>query len=177
MTFLDANAPAGVGVNACDLPANAPRSLGPWGKRHVNSAGQEFRECLQVEKAASATTFLRTPGHNYSSWFHPRTGKGYQLDHVLVKDSQIGRVKQPKVRPSIAVESGHSPIYLEFHTGRMQRRQAAPGRVKPANTSALRNKGAQIAYGDAVGEAMPAWCEANPGAGLEQRAEAWRELT
>ena len=35
---------------ACDLPANAPRSLGLCGKRHVNSAGQEFREFLQIEK-------------------------------------------------------------------------------------------------------------------------------
>ena len=177
VTFLDANASAGVGVHACDLPANAPRSLGPWGKRHVNSAGQEFREFLQVENLASATTFFRTRGHNYSSWFHPGTGKGHQLDHVLVNDSQIGRVKQAKVYPPIAVESDHFPIYVEVHTGRMQRRQAPPGRVKPANIGALRNKGVQTAYGDAVGEAMLAWREANPGASLEQRAEAWRELT
>ena len=128
-------------MHARDLPASAPRSLGPWGKRHVNLAGQEFREFLKVEKLASATTIFRTPGHKYSSWFHLKTGKGYQLDHVLVKDSQIDRMKQAKVRPSIAVESDHFPIYLEFHTGRMQRRQAAPGRVKPANIGALRNKG------------------------------------
>ena len=77
------------------------------------------------------------------------------------------------MRPSTTAESDHPPIYLEFHTGRMQQRQAAPGRVKPVNIGALRNKGVQIADGDAVGEAKSAWCEANPGASLEQRAEAW----
>ena len=49
--------------------------------------------------------------------------------------------------------------------------------MKPANIGALRNKGVQIAYGEAVGEAMSAWREANPGASLEQRAGAWRELS
>ena len=103
--------------------------------------------------------------------------KGYQFDHVLVKVIQIGRVKQEKVRPSISVESDHFPIYLEFRTGRMQLRQAVPGRVKPANISALRSKGVLIAYGDAAGVSMSAWREANPGASLEQRAKAWRKLT
>ena len=64
MAFLDANLSTGVGVHACDLPASAPRSLGPWGKRHLNSAGKVFREFLQVEKLASVTTLFRTPGHN-----------------------------------------------------------------------------------------------------------------
>ena len=44
--FIDANASPGVGVRACDRPPGSPWSLGPWGNRNVNAAGQEFCEFL-----------------------------------------------------------------------------------------------------------------------------------
>ena len=42
----------GVGVKIKDRPHGAPRSFGPYGLRHVNGAGQEFREFLQAQQLA-----------------------------------------------------------------------------------------------------------------------------
>ena len=174
--FIDANASPGVGVRACDRPPGSPRSLGPWGNRNVNAAGQEFREFMQLNGLASAATFFRSKGDNHDTWIHPRTRKGSQIDHALIKIDQIGRVANACVKPSIAVNSDHFPLYVELWTGRMKRRQVTSRQMKPANLGALRNPDIRLAYGNAIGTAMSAWVEAHPEATLEERAGAWREI-
>ena len=134
--FIDANASPGVGVRACDRPPGSPRSLGPWGNRKVNAAGQEFREFMQLNGLASAATFFRSKGDNHDTWIHPRTKTGSQIDHALVKINQICRVANACVKPSIAVNSDHFPLYVEIWTGRMKRRQVTSRQMKPANLGA-----------------------------------------
>ena len=46
--YLNANAPAGLGVQTKHRPVGASNSLGPYVVRHVNPAGQESREFLQL---------------------------------------------------------------------------------------------------------------------------------
>ena len=173
--FIDANASPGVGVHARDRPPGAPSSLGPYGKRLVNSAGQEFREFLQSENLASATTFFQTKGWHYATWYHPVSGKGYQIDHVLVRRNQLGRVLNARVCPEIMVASDHFPVFMEMRIGRMQRKQAPAG-PKPANILALRDAEVRKAFAEIVASTVLAWETVNPGAELEERAKALREL-
>ena len=65
--FLDANASPGIGVRSKDRPHGAPHSFGPYGLRHVNGAGQEFREFLQAQRLASAASFFRARGNSYAT--------------------------------------------------------------------------------------------------------------
>ena len=137
--FIDGNASMGVGALPGTWERGDPRALGPWGNRHVNAAGQEMREWLQVEGLAAARTFFRAKGDRYDTWWHPRYKLGYSLDQIIVRGSQIGRVKQACTCSSVAVASDHVPIYLEIRVGRMQRRQKAVNQMKPASTASFRD--------------------------------------
>ena len=60
--FIDGNASLGVGARPGTWERGDARALGPWGNRHVNAAGQEMREWLQLEGLASARTFFQPKG-------------------------------------------------------------------------------------------------------------------
>ena len=79
--FLDAGASAGVGVHTKHRPACASSSLGPYGVRHVNPAGQEFREFLPLQGLASAATFFKQSSKKiFKTWWYPKSKQGHQLD-------------------------------------------------------------------------------------------------
>ena len=174
--FIDGNASMGVGARPGNREQGGAKTLGPWGNPHVNLAGQEMLEWLQVEGLASARSFFRAKGDRYGTWWHPKNRKSYSLDQVLVRERQVGRVKQACTRSALAVESDHIPTYLELFVGRMQRRQKAAGQTKPANIAALRDPATMTAYADAVGLGVAAWLVVHPAASLEERAEAFRVI-
>ena len=174
--FIDGNASMGIGPRPGNREQKGPKALGPWGNRHVNSAGQEMLEWLQVEGLASARSFFRAKGDRYGTWWHPKNRKAYSLDQILVRQRQVGRVKQACTRIAVAVESDHIPTYLELFVGRMQRRQKMTSQTKPANVSALRIPETRAAYAEAVGSKVAAWLQVHPAASLEERAEAFRVI-
>ena len=174
--FMDCNASMGVGARPGTWKQGDHRALGPWGNRHVNAAGQEMREWLQIEGLAAARTFFRPKGDKHDTWWHPRSKSGYSLDHVIVRKGQIGRVKQARTCSAVAVDSDHVPTYLELRVGRMQRRQKAVGQTKPANIAALRDPEKRRAFADAVGLAITDWHSAHPTASLEERAKVFRDI-
>jgi exonuclease III len=173
--FIDGNASMGIGTRG-NREQRGPKALGPWGNPHVNLAGQEMLEWMQVEKLSSARSFFRARGDRHDTWRHPKNGKDYSLDQILVPAQQLGRVLQACTRSALAVESDHVPTYLEMHVGRMQRRQKAASQLKPANIAALRNPEKRTAFADAVGSKVVAWLEVRPTASLEERAEAFRVI-
>jgi hypothetical protein len=174
--FIDGNASMGIGARPGNREQRGSKALGPWGNPHVNPAGQEMLEWLQVEGLASARSFFRTKGDRYGTWWHPKNRKAYSLDQILVRERQLGRVKQACTRSALAVESDHIPTFLELFVGRMQRRQKAAGQTKPANIAALRDPTTRTAYADAVGSGVAAWLEVHPAASLEERAKAFRVI-
>jgi hypothetical protein len=133
-------------------------------------------EWLQRERLASARSFFRAKGDRHSTWWHPKSGKDYSLDQILVRVRQLGRVQQACTRSALAVESDHIPTFLVLRVGRMQRRQKKANQSKPANIAALRNPETRKAYADAVGSTVLAWLGSHPAASLEARAEALREI-
>jgi len=134
--FIDGNASMGVGADPGTWERGDPRALGPWGNRHVNAAGQEMCECLKVVGLAAARTFFRAKGGCYDTWMHPRLRRGYSLDQIFVRRSQIGRVREACTCGAVAVASDQVPTFLELNVGRMQRRQKAENQTKPSNIAA-----------------------------------------
>ena len=98
--FIDGNASMGIGARPGNREQRGPKALGPWGNPHVNLAGQEMLEWLQIEGLASARSFRRARGDRHGTWWHPKTGLPYSLDYILVRQRQIGRVKQACTRSS-----------------------------------------------------------------------------
>ena len=97
--YPDANAPVGIGVHRKYRPPCASSSLGPYGVRHVNPAGQEFREFLQLQGLALAATFFeKCSRYRYLTRWHPESKQEYQLDHWLVNRRQLGQVMVACVR-------------------------------------------------------------------------------
>ena len=174
--FIDGNASMGTGACPGNRDKREPKALGPWGNPHVNSAGQEMLEWLQLQGLASARSFFRARGDRHDTWWHPKSGTAYSLDYILVRERQIGRVKQACTKSAIAVGSDHIPTFLELRLGRMQRLQKQASQSKPANIAALRDPEKRKAYAEAVGSTVAAWLEGNPAASLEERAEALRVI-
>jgi exonuclease III len=172
--FVDGSASMGVGALPGTWERGGPRALGPWGNRHVNAAGQEMHEWLQIGGLAAARTFFRVKGGRYDTWWHPRNKPGYSFDQVIVRRSHIGRVKHACTYSSDSVASDHGPVYLEIRVGRVQRRQKAVNQTKPANIAAPRDPEMKRAFAEVVGSAMEDWVPAHPAASLEEHAEAFR---
>jgi exonuclease III len=174
--FIDGNASMGTGACPGNREKRGSKALGPWGNSHVNPAGQEMLEWLQLENLVSERSFFRPRGDRHDTWWHPKNRLPYSLDQILVRERQIGRVKQACTKSAIGVDSDHIPTFLEMRVGRMQRRQQLASQSKPASIAALRDPEKRKAYAEAVGSTVAAWLEGNSAASLEERAEALRAI-
>ena len=48
----------------------------------------------QLKRLAPEISFFRAKGDRHSTWWHPKSGKDYSLDQILVRVRQLGRVQQ-----------------------------------------------------------------------------------
>ena len=64
--FIDGNASMGIGTRG-NREQRGPKALGPWGNPHVNLAGQEMLEWMQVEKLSSTRSFFRARGDRHDT--------------------------------------------------------------------------------------------------------------
>ena len=111
MIGIDGNASVGVGEAYFERTSNSlgGRSLGPWGIAHTNAAGHELRSFLLSQNLSSAATFFRNSGafdqrgqnnpcrnrfgsRRYATWHHPKSKLPFQLDHILVRGSDMHTV-------------------------------------------------------------------------------------
>ena len=113
MIGTDANAALGIQTSKKD------RVLGRHGVSHTNQAGIETYQFLARNEMCSPSTFARTTTRagmaRYATWYHPRTGKGYQHDHFFLRQRDRKRVRKA-VRWSgeMGAESDHLPVALDL---------------------------------------------------------------
>ena len=113
MIGTDANAALGIQTSKKD------RVLGRHGVSHTNQAGIETYQFLARNEMCSPSTFARTTTRagmaRYATWYHPRTGKGYQHDHFFLRQRDHKRVRKA-VRWSgeMGAESDHLPVALDL---------------------------------------------------------------
>ena len=65
-------------------------SLGPLGVPRVNARGRALGDTIEsLGLCSTATFFGRRRRHAHVTWYHPATRRGHQLDHVLVRRSEL----------------------------------------------------------------------------------------
>ena len=65
-------------------------ALGPLGVPRVNARGRTLCDTIEsLGLCSTATFFGRRRKNAHVTWFHPATKRGHQLDHVLVRRSEL----------------------------------------------------------------------------------------
>lgn len=119
----DAN--ASMGIRPRDSDDETPRVVGPHGNPHTNWAGEQLRDFCAENELCSATTFFIKP--RYNTWKNPRNCRGYQLDHFLVSQKDLKRVRDAGVsrKHSPALHSDHLAVYMRLRLARSLSRSSA----------------------------------------------------
>ncbi len=172
---MDGNASMGTGrrMSKRNVGRTLGRPVGPFGLRHWNHAGDQLRAYLASARLCSAASFFRTTGNHYATWDHPRSQQGYMLDHWIVPQSQLGRVRNAKVAPVLAVDSDHKPVMMVLSTGRMRRTQHPPKAPQP-NVRLLRDPDIRAQYASKLAGNMNSWTQQHPQSSIGDTAAAWR---
>jgi exonuclease III len=94
-----------------------PHVLGPWGAERRNAERDALLELIVEHDLCVAQSFFQKK--EYFTWYHPGSRLGYQHDLWLVSKPDFKRVGDAGRRPSAAVDSDHTPVWVRLD---MQRR-------------------------------------------------------
>ena len=126
----DANASMGTQSSLRD------KVLGQFGEARVNDAGLDFHSfCGRLSLCAPSTFFRKK---SYSSWFHPCSGLGHQIDHFIVRRQDFKMVRDTGLFGEAALDSDHRPLRLTLNIARNLSKQHASGRSKFLNRALLK---------------------------------------
>lgn len=93
----DWNSSMGVGEKKDDFDGTDDRALatcgplGPHGNPHTNDAGRRLLRYLALQDMVVPGTFFRKG--KYSTWVHPCSKNGHQIDHFVTYKSDLRRVR------------------------------------------------------------------------------------
>ena len=112
----DAN--ASMGTRAPGSDEETPRVVGRFGNAHTNWAGDQLRDFCTEHTLCSPTTFFCKK--EYNTWKNPRNRRGYQIDHFLISQNDMKRVRDSGVnrKHSPALHSDHAAVYLRIRLAR-----------------------------------------------------------
>ena len=84
---------------------------GIFGEPYQNRAGRDLHTLLGANSLCLPTTFHRK--RQYTTWINPCSKRGHQLDHMIMRQSDLKRVKDAGRYSALgAVDSDHVPILL-----------------------------------------------------------------
>ena len=96
---------------------------------------------MALHQLSSTTTYFQQRA-SHATWWHPRSSRAYQNDHILVRGRGFWRVRRARIRAEI-ITSDHRMVHVVIDPGRLQRRiGTTPGSrlVKPRpDTTGLRD--------------------------------------
>jgi hypothetical protein len=111
----DWNSSMGVGEKKDDFDGTDDRALatcgplGPHGNPHTNDAGRRLLRYLALQDMVVPGTFFRKG--KYSTWVHPCSKNGHQIDHFVTYKSDLRRVRDCG-RKAQLVTSDHNGLGL-----------------------------------------------------------------
>ena len=144
---VDANASIGRGRlgQLDDGERQQAGAVGAFGLEHVNQAGRRLRTFLESHQLASLASFYGKA--HYSTWQHPRTHRGYQLDHLLVSCSDRRRFADAGSCPFQLIASDHRAVggRMRFATSLQRRPDPRADMLRP-DYSALSSPAGQEAF-------------------------------
>ena len=134
----DTNSSVGVRGKHDDLYApDHDKVRGSFGLAHENKAGQELCATLGINGLCLPATFFQKK--HYSTWFNPRSKKGHQLDHFIVKQNQLKRV-QDAGRCGMGMNTDHYPVMMKLLVYRRRRDTLTQPTTTPKQTMRIDRK-------------------------------------
>ena len=90
----------------------------------MRSAAPFFRNSDQQGQNNSCRN--RFGSRRYATWCHPKSKLPFQLDHILVRGSDMRRIMFCGVRQSLAINSDHIPILASINLGSIPKPTVRP---------------------------------------------------
>ena len=107
----DANASVGVrDINDDPYKAGRDQVRGPFGISHQNKAGRELLGILGPNELCLPLTYFRKK--RYDTWINPCNKLGHQLDHVIVRQADLKRIRDAGRYGIAGKDSDHYPIRI-----------------------------------------------------------------
>lgn len=154
----DANASVGVRSKE-DNPFAEGRDQvrGPFGIDYQNKAGRELVTLLSTHELCLPSTYYQKK--RYETWINPCSGRGHQLDHSIMRQSQLWRVRDAGRYGLLGKDSDHCPIRLELKMGKNHNPNLHTKRNTRVDRRLLDQDHITKAFADAVKDHMKAKSE------------------
>jgi exonuclease III len=127
---MDCNASIGIRSEHDVNEPGQDRVRGMFGVKHTNIAGQELHALLAVNELSAATTFFKK--REYATWYHPTSKKGHQIDHIIVRQQDMKRVRDAGFIGWRGVDSDHRAVYVRMNLARYLKLKRRPVGPKPS---------------------------------------------
>ena len=118
---LDTNASLGVRSKLDTDGVGKDKVRGRFGEQHENSAGRDLHALLGVNELCAASTFFQK--RDYATWIHPASRKGHQLDHIIVRQQDMKRVRDAGFIGWQGVDSDHRAVGIRLALARNLKRK------------------------------------------------------
>jgi exonuclease III len=109
----DTNASCGI-RSKHDDPNEAGRDQvrGPHGAPYQNNAGRELVSQLARNQLCLPTTYFKK--RNYHTWHHPASKLGHQIDHFILRQGDLKRVRSAGYDGRLGQQSDHAPVRIKL---------------------------------------------------------------
>jgi exonuclease III len=126
---MDCNASLGVRKDDDENDPGQDRVRGKFGVNYENIAGRELCTLLSLNEFCAATTFFKK--REYATWYHPASKRGHQIDHIIVRQKDMMRVRDAGFNGWRGVDSDHRAVYIRLNLARYLKRKAAVAPKQP----------------------------------------------
>ena len=118
---MDCNASIGIRKDNEDNGIGQDRVRGKFGILHENAAGHELHAMMAINEMCAVTTFFKK--REYATWYHPASKKGHQIDHIIVRQEDMKRVRDAGFIGWRGVDSDHRAVYIRLALARYLKRK------------------------------------------------------
>jgi hypothetical protein len=126
----DANASVGIRSQQDDrFSGDRDNVRGPFGKVYENKAGQELRCFLGINELCLPNTFFRKR-RSYDTWFSPCSKLGHQIDHFIVRQSDLKLVRDAG-RTCMGMNTDHYSVMLKITVSTKRKPRVGPVVSRP----------------------------------------------
>jgi hypothetical protein len=89
---------------------------GPHGAPYQNNAGRELVSQLASNQLCLPTTYFKK--RTYCTWSNPASKRGHQIDHFIMKQGDLKRVRNAGYYGLLGQLSDHTPVRIKIAIGR-----------------------------------------------------------
>ena len=144
MVGMDANSSMGGSIVGSTV-------VGSFGNPHINNSGRRMRAFLALRGMVSSSTFFKK--RDYSTWLHPCSRLGHQIDHFVCRKGDLCRVSNCGVVAQL-MDSDHRALQTTLRV-----RHTMVRKVDVRQQLLRHELGHLVGQGEKVDEAKGEFCE------------------